>query len=109
MSRKKGFSKTALSGSLAANGIEYWHFRKLGSPKDLRKKYYIDGDFDDFKRQFKAGFETRREILELLLDQAEQKSICLMCVEADSSGCHRSILAEEIISLNGGKTSVVHL
>ena len=109
MSRKKGFSKKALSFILDECGIEYWHFRELGSPKELRKKFYQDGDFDYFKEQFKARFPDRRDTLKDLLKQTATKNLCLMCFEADWEGCHRGLIAEEIISLNGGETSVVHL
>ena len=109
LSRKKGFSKTALAEYLRQCGIEYWHFRELGSPKELRKKYAEDGDFDYFRKHFKEGFEVRRDILKLLLEQTATNTICLMCFEADWSGCHRGILAEELISLDGGVTSVQHL
>ena len=33
ISRKRGFSKTALSGALADAGIAYDHMRSLGNPK----------------------------------------------------------------------------
>lgn len=109
LSRKKGFSKTALSECLQQYGIEYMHFKELGSPKELRKKYIGDGDYIYFKEHFKAMFEDRRDILQHLLGQTAMKTVCLMCFEADWSGCHRRILAEEFISLNGGAASVQHL
>lgn len=36
-SRRKGFSKTALSERLQQAGIEYIHFRVLGDPKEGRE------------------------------------------------------------------------
>ena len=36
-SRKKGFSKTALSEALNAAGIDYLHLRELGDPKEGRE------------------------------------------------------------------------
>jgi uncharacterized protein (DUF488 family) len=109
LSRKKGFSKTSLSESLKRSGIEYVHFRELGSSRELRKKYVDDGDYGYFKEHFKASFDDRRDTLQLLLAQTATKTICLMCCEANWNGCHRGILAEEIISLNGGGTAVEHL
>src|SRR6476646_2751970 len=35
-SRRAGFSKTLLAGSLAEAGIDYVHFRELGTPKPGR-------------------------------------------------------------------------
>lgn len=39
ISRKKGFSKTALSNALADAGVEYVHLRALGNPKDNRPRF----------------------------------------------------------------------
>ena len=39
ISRKRGFSKTALSNALSAVGIEYRHERELGNPKDNRDHF----------------------------------------------------------------------
>jgi uncharacterized protein (DUF488 family) len=108
-SRKKGFSKSSLSEALKQQGINYQHYPELGSPKELRKKFYEDGDFDEFRRNFQATFALRHDTLLDLLGLAATRNICLMCFEADWQGCHRSILAEEIVSLDGKETNVVHL
>ena len=39
ISRKRGFSKTALSNTLATAGIGYRHERELGNPKDNREPF----------------------------------------------------------------------
>lgn len=109
LSRKKGFSKTPLAKALRGKGIEYWHFRELGSPKYLRKKYFEDGDFEYFEKYFRAGFNGRKDTLQMLLGYTAQKNLCLMCVEEDFDQCHRRILADEIIFLDGEETRVVHL
>ena len=36
LSRRPGFSKTALAGALAQAGIQYVHFKALGTPADGR-------------------------------------------------------------------------
>ena len=109
LSRKKGFSKTSLSESLKNSDIEYRHFKELGSPKDLRHKYIEDGDFEYFKSNFKKSYIGRKDTLRLLTDLASNKTLCLMCCEADWSGCHRSILAEELVDLHNGEIVVRHL
>ena len=38
LSRKKGFSKSALKERLEAEKIEYLHFKSLGSPSSIRNK-----------------------------------------------------------------------
>ena len=37
ISRRKGYSKTALAAALAASGIDYVHLRGLGTPKPGRE------------------------------------------------------------------------
>jgi uncharacterized protein (DUF488 family) len=44
LSRKKGFSKTALREALAAAGIADEHRPALGCPKPVRDRYKADGD-----------------------------------------------------------------
>jgi uncharacterized protein (DUF488 family) len=45
ISRKRGFSKTALSDALQRAGIAYRHIRTLGCPKAIRDSYRNDGDW----------------------------------------------------------------
>jgi uncharacterized protein (DUF488 family) len=44
ISRRRGFSKTALRQTVEGAGIAYRHERRLGSPKVLRHKLRSDGD-----------------------------------------------------------------
>jgi uncharacterized protein (DUF488 family) len=48
LSRKRGFSKTALSELVQQAGIEYLHLRALGSPRKSRKKFGESKDFEVF-------------------------------------------------------------
>ncbi len=50
LSRKKGFSKTALTENLESVGIKYSHFRSLGSPRIDRHELRETGDFSQFFR-----------------------------------------------------------
>jgi hypothetical protein len=49
LSRKKGFSKTALRERLEAEGIAYFHFVELGDPKPGRDAARA-GRFAEFKK-----------------------------------------------------------
>jgi len=51
-SRKKGFSKKALTEKLAEEDIAYLHLPELGSPSEIRKKVREDGDYNYFFEQF---------------------------------------------------------
>ena len=53
LSRKKGFSKTALSTELDKNNIEYVNYRKLGAPKELRSFLLETKDYHTFFKKYK--------------------------------------------------------
>ena len=60
-SRRKGFSKSALSAALADAGIGYAHERALGSPRELRHRLREDGDLARFLcREACGGLGARR-------------------------------------------------
>src|SRR5258705_13848107 len=52
LSRKPGFSKTALAKSLNLAGLEYVHMVELGCPKLVRDRYRADSDW----RHYTEGF-----------------------------------------------------
>ena len=96
-SRKKGFSKTALSEALGKAGIEYRHLRALGSPRDVRKKLYADKDYDSFFEAYGEHLDEQDEaIAELEAVVEEHGRACVMCFEHDHTTCHRSHLAESM-------------
>ena len=57
ISRKAGFSKSALSNKLEARGISYVHFKGLGDPKEGRIAAR-EGRFEDFRQIFNAHLTT---------------------------------------------------
>lgn len=95
ISRKPGFSKTALGDRLRDSGIDYRHERSLGNPKANR-----DG--------FRRGEAEARDIfvshlhaqatqsLEAVRRLSEQVTVALMCYERDHATCHRSSIVEEV-------------
>ena len=52
VSRKKGFSKTALRETLNCKGIDYINYQALGAPKELRDELYTSGNYDRFFRKY---------------------------------------------------------
>src|SRR3990172_2525645 len=61
MSRRKGFSKTALTKALAQCDINYHHEKLLGSPKTIRHKLRVDGDYTAFFRAFNRHLQEQNE------------------------------------------------
>jgi uncharacterized protein (DUF488 family) len=96
-SRRAGFSKTLLAASLNEAGIEYVHFRQLGTPKpgrDAARK----GHIATMRRIFEEHLAEPAAQLELAkaVEVARERKAALLCYEADHKGCHRAIVAERI-------------
>jgi uncharacterized protein (DUF488 family) len=102
ISRKRGFSKSRLSGLLAAEGIEYVHLRALGNPKVYRERLKDGWAFEEFTEEFERLLGGQSEALECLRAVAESKRACLVCFEEDPARCHRSIVAEQVARLLSG-------
>lgn len=96
-SRRAGFSKTILSESLKAAGIDYLHLRGLGTPKagrDAARKGHVAemrAIYADHLAEPQAVAEYAR-----LKTLAVERPVALLCFEADHAGCHRAVLAERL-------------
>ncbi len=108
ISRKRGFSKTALADRLAGNGMEYIHLKGLGDPKPGRIAAR-EGRYDDFRQIFGAHLKGQIAQTDLMrgIQAARGRKACLLCFERDHSNCHRCIVAEEMASKGGFR--LVHL
>lgn len=95
ISRKPGFSKTALAAWLASADIAYLHLKGLGDPKPGRNAAR-EGRIADFRRIFGAHLARRPAQTDLLraIEAAIEKRACLLCFERDHQNCHRCIVAE---------------
>lgn len=107
-SRRAGFSKTLLGGSLNEAGIGYLHLRDLGTPKTGRMAARA-GRIDEMKAIFEEQLATAAAIgaLELAIEESLGRKACLLCYEADPSCCHRTVVAERISGRTGAK--ILHL
>ena len=98
MSRRPGFAKTALSAHLRERGIEYLHFRALGTPAEGRAAAR-GGRTDVMHRIFRehlATDEAQAELSQLVELVRGPKRICILCFEADPAKCHRRLVAEAL-------------
>lgn len=110
-SRKKGFSKTKLSGLLAKKNIDYYHVKEFGTPKSLRDELRKTNDYNNFFAKYRVYLSVFEESLYILQENIAFDSdiaYCLMCYERDYRKCHRSVLADYLAELNPALT-VVHL
>lgn len=100
ISRRKGFSKRALSEAVIAAGIDYRHERDLGSPKTIRAQLHADGDYPEFFASFTAYLKSQKPLLKALTTELDG-AVALMCFERDAATCHRSIVARHLEYLTG--------
>ena len=98
ISRRRGFSKTALREALQAGGLDYRHERQLGSPKDLRHRLREDKNYRYFFRAFERHLAKQASLLEQLTDELEG-NVALMCYERNYQLCHRSAVAQALATL----------
>ena len=107
-SRRAGFSKTLLAGSLDEAGIDYLHLRDLGTPKSGRLAARA-GRISEMKAVFEEHMTTAAALgaLERAIEESLGRRACLLCYEADPACCHRTIVAERIAERTGAP--VVHL
>lgn len=105
LSRKRGFSKSALRDALENRGIGYRHFIQLGTPKEGRQAARA-GDADMMKRIYcdeVLTTEAAKGAFEDLEALARSQPVCLLCFERDPATCHRRILAQRLEAI-GFKT-----
>jgi len=103
-SRRAGFSKKALTASLAEAGIAYIHMKPLGTPKAGREAAR-KGDTKTMTRIFEAKLAEPESQLALaeMADLARAGRVCIMCLEHDWRGCHRNIVAQHLEESDGVK------
>ncbi|MDO6413445.1 DUF488 domain-containing protein [Sphingomonas sp. BIUV-7] len=106
LSRRPGFSKTALKGGLAEEGIDYVHLRALGTPAEGREAAR-KGRHDDLARIYAGQLELPEAIAQaaMMRDLAAEKPSALLCYEREPAGCHRSLLLDAV----AGDAEVVNL
>jgi uncharacterized protein (DUF488 family) len=107
LSRRRGFSKSALSKLVARAGIQYQHMRELGCPKPVRDRYRLDSDWAQYLKSFKEHLRSQSSAISALATLAKANRVALVCYEADPQMCHRTIVAQAAASKNGA--TVVHL
>jgi uncharacterized protein (DUF488 family) len=108
-SRKPGFSKGPLSRALEARGIQYVHFKELGTPRSLREQLKADGDHGKFLQEMEKYLTTREEALDHARDYVARMTCCVMCYERSADLCHRKLVAQMVRVRVGDGVCVIHL
>jgi uncharacterized protein (DUF488 family) len=106
LSRRPGFSKTALGGALNEAGIEYVHLKALGTPAEGRAAARA-GRHADMARVYAGQLELPEAMVqaEQMLELAREKPSALLCYEREPQHCHRTLLLDAVAE----QAEVVHL
>lgn len=108
LSRRRGFSKTALAEALAGAGITYEHQRALGNPKPFRELYKA-GEVQAGRAAYTAYVQNGSAwAVDLLAGELADVRTCLLCVEHEHRDCHRDVVVEELRQ-RLPRLAVVHL
>jgi len=97
VSRKRGFSKSALAKRLGEEGITYAHFAELGDPKPGRDAARA-GRYERFHQIYSTHLRKTKAqaALRTLAEVAQRAPTCLLCFERHSQHCHRAIVARSL-------------
>jgi uncharacterized protein (DUF488 family) len=106
LSRRPGFSKTALGGALGQAGIDYVHLKALGTPADGRAAARA-GRHAEMARIYAGQLELPEAIAQsaMMIELAKEKRSALLCFEREPAHCHRSLLLGAVAPA----AEVVHL
>jgi uncharacterized protein (DUF488 family) len=96
LSRRQGFSKTALGRALEEAGIGYAHYRALGNLKPYRDAWKR-GDSAAGAAGYLAHIGgDSSEAVDTLAVRVAEGGVCLLCVEHEPERCHRALLADSL-------------
>lgn len=98
LSRRPGFSKSALAAAAREAGIEYRHIKPLGTPAEGRAAARR-GDHAGLARVYAGQLELPEAMAAMaeLRELASEKRVALLCYEREASECHRSLLIEALL------------
>ena len=99
LSRRPGFSKSALKAAAEEAGIAYRHLKQLGTPPEGREAARR-GDHAGLERSYAGQLELPEAMAQMaeLRALAEEKRVALLCFERDAADCHRSLLYEALFT-----------
>lgn len=109
LSRKPGFSKTALGNVINLSGLEYVHMVGLGCPRPVRDGYRADGDWKRYTKGFLNHLKTQKDAIVELSELVQSSTCALLCYEADFNFCHRSMVADAVNKQCGAKVEHIRV
>jgi uncharacterized protein (DUF488 family) len=97
LSRRPGFSKSALRAALAEAGIDYVHLKALGTPAEGRAAARA-GRHGELQRIYAGQLELPEAIAQgaVMLELAAETPTALLCFEREPAHCHRTLLLDAV-------------
>lgn len=98
LSRRPGFSKTALAGAAQEAGIAYRHFKPLGTPKEGREAAR-KGDMAGLAQVYSGQLALPEALAAAaqLRAEASERRVAMLCFCGDAAKCHRALLHAEML------------
>jgi len=98
LSRRPGFSKSSLAAGARVGGIQYRHFKSLGTPAEGRAAARRH-DHAALARIYAGQLELPEALAAMaeLRELAAGKKVALLCYEREAAECHRSLLIEALL------------
>lgn len=98
LSRRPGFSKSALAANAREAGIEYRHYKALGTPADGRAAARRH-DHATLERIYAAQLDLPEAMVAAaqLAELARERKVALLCYERAASECHRTLLRQAVL------------
>ena len=98
ISRKKGFSKSALAQGCATLGIRYAHLPELGIASEKRKQLETQADLDALFAQYAREWLPQQgaalATIRAWVEAGER--VALTCFERNPAQCHRHLVAQAL-------------
>jgi uncharacterized protein (DUF488 family) len=109
LSRKRGFSKSAIRERLKSENIEYVHLRSLGCPSEIRYKLKEDLNYDHFFEAYLKYLSKHQDAIVEAYRYIADGVNCIMCFERRPDKCHRSAVVDKIKEHNGNGLKITHI
>jgi len=101
VSRKYGFSRSAMSSIAGKLDVRYRHMPALGIESQRRRDLRTRDDYEQLLAWYEADLPRRTEHVQAAGEFISSQPTVLTCVESDPSLCHRTRLARAISERTG--------
>lgn len=111
VSRKRGFSKGALTWACEQMGIRYEHLPDLGICAERRRLVKTDRDRQRLLAEYRRHDLAHRSasLDKIVVWAASGERVAVTCFEREADSCHRSLVAAEVERLGRPKITTEHL